>query len=143
MLHILLLHNDGGSRHPLGLSIYREIPFGYYFLYKDHTGVLLLLLVYVNFVCFEPNYLGEKVNFIRASSSFTPKHIVPEWYFLPFYAMLRCVPNKVGGVLVMGGSLAILFILPLTAQYIVATSYFDPIYRFFFWCFIFDIFLLG
>jgi quinol-cytochrome oxidoreductase complex cytochrome b subunit len=78
LLHILILHKAGGSRHPLGLSHYQQITFSQYLLYKDHTLVIITLLIYVNFVFFEPNYFGEKINFLRANPNFTPKHIVPE-----------------------------------------------------------------
>ena len=88
------------------------MPFYPYFLVKDILGFLCLLLLLSYLVFFEPNALGHPDNYIRADPLVTPPHIVPEWYFLPFYAILRAVPSKLGGVVAMGSSICILFLLP-------------------------------
>ena len=112
LLHLVLLHKDG-STNPLGLDNSSDfIPFYPYFLLKDIFGFLIFLFFFSYFVFFEPNVLGHPDNYIRADPLITPTHIVPEWYFLPFYAILRTVPSKLGGVVAMGASIGILFLLP-------------------------------
>jgi ubiquinol-cytochrome c reductase cytochrome b subunit len=112
LLHLALLHVDG-STNPLGLEgNYDFMPFYPYFLIKDIFGFLAFLLLFFYLVMFEPNLLGHPDNYIRANPLVTPPHIVPEWYFLPFYAILRAVPSKLGGVIAMGSSIGILFLLP-------------------------------
>ena len=112
LLHLALLHLDG-STNPLGLEdTYDVIPFYPYFLTKDIFGFLIFLFVFSYLVFFEPNLLGHPDNYIRANPLVTPPHIVPEWYFLPFYAILRAVPSKLGGVVAMGAAILILFLLP-------------------------------
>ena len=112
LLHLSLLHVDG-STNPLGLDDAHDfIPFYPYFLIKDIFGFLVFLLVFSYLVFFEPNFLGHADNYIRANPLVTPAHIVPEWYFLPFYAILRAVPSKLGGVVVMAAAVGILFLLP-------------------------------
>lgn len=112
LLHLTVLHVDG-STNPLGLEdSYDFIPFYPYFLIKDIFGFLCLLTVLSYLVFFEPNLLGHPDNYIRANPLVTPPHIVPEWYFLPFYAILRAVPSKLGGVVAMGSSICILLLLP-------------------------------
>jgi quinol-cytochrome oxidoreductase complex cytochrome b subunit len=112
LIHLSLLHVDG-STNPLAIDgIYDFIPFYPYFLVKDIFGFLIFLFVFSFLVFFEPNLLGHPDNYIRANPLVTPPHIVPEWYFLPFYAILRAVPSKLGGVIVMGASIGILFLMP-------------------------------
>jgi ubiquinol-cytochrome c reductase cytochrome b subunit len=113
LTHLTLLHADG-STNPLGISECADyIPFYPYFWLKDIFGFLIFLVFFSFLVFFEPNLLGHPDNYIRANALVTPTHIVPEWYFLPFYAILRAVPNKLGGVILMIASIAILFFLPL------------------------------
>jgi quinol-cytochrome oxidoreductase complex cytochrome b subunit len=112
LLHLSLLHVDG-STNPLAIDgLYDFIPFYPYFLVKDIFGFLIFLFVFSYLVFFEPNLLGHPDNYIRANPLVTPPHIVPEWYFLPFYAILRAVPSKLGGVIAMGASIGILFLMP-------------------------------
>jgi ubiquinol-cytochrome c reductase cytochrome b/c1 subunit len=112
LLHLTLLHVDG-STNPLGIDdAYDFIPFYPYFLLKDIFGLLLFLFVFSYLVFFSPNLLGHPDNYIRANPIVTPAHIVPEWYFLPFYAILRAVPSKLGGVVAMAAAIGILFFLP-------------------------------
>jgi len=112
LIHLALLH-DVGSSNPLGVeSIGDFIPFYPYFLLKDIFGFLVFLILFSYLVFFEPNLLGHPDNYIKANPLVTPPHIVPEWYFLPFYAILRAVPDKLGGVAAMGAAIGILFFLP-------------------------------
>jgi ubiquinol-cytochrome c reductase cytochrome b subunit len=90
-----------------------------------------------------PNVLGHPDNYIKADALITPKHIVPEWYFLPFYAILRAIPDKFGGVLAMFGSILILFLLPILGRFKVKSSKFTTLVQFFFWLFIGNVLLLG
>ena len=100
LLHVSILHIEGGSS-PLGIENYDYISFYPYLVVKDVFSFILLSLgFYIYFVCFNPNKLGDCVNFIMADDAETPAHIVPEWYFLPYYCVLRCIPYKVRGVLV-------------------------------------------
>lgn len=112
MVHILLLHHKG-SNNPLGLSSSAEkVPFHRYFTIKDIYGFIILIFVYLCIVFFSPYVLGEPDNFVRANPLRTPAHIVPEWYFLFAYAILRGVDRKLGGVLALFSSILILLALP-------------------------------
>jgi ubiquinol-cytochrome c reductase cytochrome b subunit len=95
------------------------------------------------FVFFAPNFLGHPDNYIEANPLVTPAHIVPEWYFLPFYAILRSIPNKLGGVIAMISSILILLIIPFIHFSNVRSARFRPLYSVFYWFFIVDFFLLG
>ncbi|MDP9196709.1 MAG: cytochrome b/b6, partial [Pseudomonadota bacterium] len=113
-IHITAVHTTG-SNNPLGIDTkgpQDTVPFNPYYTIKDSVGILAFLLVYAAFVFFAPNYLGHPDNYIPANPMSTPAHIVPEWYFLPFYAVLRAIPDKLGGVLAMFGAIAVLFVLP-------------------------------
>merc|ERR1712149_85662 len=113
-----------------------------YFYVKDLFALFVYLIMYLFFVFFFPNYLGEADNYIMANSLVTPTHIVPEWYLLPFYAILRSIPDKLGGVLAMGGSFVVLGLLPwITPKLVIKSSVFRPITRILFW-FIFVLFIL-
>lgn len=107
LVHLVLLHHKGSS-NPLGIStIQDKISFHPYFSLKDVVGLFVLLFVFLFFVFYYPNTLGHSDNYITANSLVTPLHIVPEWYFLPFYAILRACPNKIGGIVSMGGAIII------------------------------------
>merc|ERR1712157_574502 len=102
------------------------------------------LIMYLFLVFFFPNYLGESDNYIMANSLVTPTHIVPEWYLLPFYAILRSIPDKLGGVIAMVGAFIVLGLLPwLTPKLVIKSSVFRPITRIFFWFILVDFILLG
>jgi len=97
MIHIILLHERGGSNNPGGLKAgIDNTPFTPYFIQKDSFGLVIFLLLFNYLVFFDPNLLGHPDNYIPANPLVTPAHIIPEWYFLPFYAILRSVPDKVG-----------------------------------------------
>ena len=130
-LHVAALHITG-SNNPLGIDVKSEkdtLPFHPYYTIKDSVGMCVYLLVFAVLVFFAPDYLGHADNYIPANPLVTPAHIVPEWYFLPFYAILRSVPSKLGGVVMMFGSIAILFVLPWLDTSPVRSAKFRPIYR--------------
>jgi quinol-cytochrome oxidoreductase complex cytochrome b subunit len=143
IVHLSLLHRDG-SNNPLGSeSSYSVVGFYPYFYSKDLFAFSFFLTVFSSFVMFAPNYLGHTANYIIADPYHTPKHIVPEWYFLPFYAVLRSIPDKVGGVLAMGGALIILLIFPLVDFAETRSPVFRPLYKFFVSFFLSNFILLG
>lgn len=144
-LHLWALHTVK-SNNPLGIDMkgpQDSIPFHPYYTIKDLVGVGVLLLVYLSLVFFNPNLFGEADNYIPANPLVTPAHIVPEWYFLPFYAMLRSIPDKLIGVLVLFGSLLILFVVPWLDTSRVRSARFRPIYRIWFWIFLAVCLILG
>jgi ubiquinol-cytochrome c reductase cytochrome b/c1 subunit len=130
-LHIVALHITG-SNNPLGIEVkgpQDTLPFHPYYTIKDSVGMCVYLIVFSILVFFAPNYLGDPNNFIPANPLQTPADIVPEWYFLPFYAILRSVPNKLGGVTLMFGSIIVLFVLPWLDTSPVRSTRFRPLYR--------------
>ena len=143
LVHLVLLHQDG-SNNPLGVDSKSDtISFYPYFYVKDLFGLILLFIVYSYFVFFAPNVLGHSDNYIMANPMVTPAHIVPEWYFLPFYAILRSIPHKLGGVIAMFGAIVCLMALPFINTSEVRSSVFRPIFRKFFWLFVVDCMILG
>ena len=113
-LHLALLHKEG-SNNPLGVDSNMDtVPFYPYYVIKDIFAFFCFLLFFSFFVFYFPNLLGHPDNYIKADPMQTPPHIVPEWYFLPFYAILRSIPDKLGGVVAMGGALIVLFLIPFT-----------------------------
>ena len=145
VLHVVALHVNG-SNNPTGVEPKTEkdtIPFHPYYTVKDFFGFGIFFLVFAYFLFFAPNYLGHPDNYIPADPMVTPAHIVPEWYFLPFYAILRAIPDKLGGVLFMFGSLLILFVLPWLDTSKVKSGSFRPVFKIFFWLFTFNFVFLG
>lgn len=143
LVHLVLLHQFG-SGNPLGFYIKSEnIPFFPYYYVKDLFGVFGLLLSFSLFVYFFPNTLGHPDNYIPADPMKTPLHIVPEWYFLPFYAILRSIPNKIGGVIAMAGSLIVLLLLPYLNTSKVRSTLFRPIYKMAYWLLVVSFIILG
>ena len=144
-LHIIALHKVG-SNNPIGIDLTlkkEKIPFHPYYTIKDFFGFGVFFIIFGIFVFFLPNSLGHPDNYIPADPLVTPEHIVPEWYFLPFYAILRAIPFKLLGVLAMLGSILILFVLPWLDTSKVRSCRFRPIYKQFFWIFIFNFIVLG
>jgi ubiquinol-cytochrome c reductase cytochrome b subunit len=143
LIHLILLH-EVGSNNPLGLTLKTEnIPFYPYFYTKDLFGLMVLFLVFFTFVFYYPNTLGHPDNYIEANPMKTPLHIVPEWYFLPFYAILRSIPNKIGGVIGMFGSLVILLTIPFTNSSEIRSTAFRPIFKVSYWLLVVAFLLLG
>ena len=143
LLHLILLH-EVGSNNPLGITLKTEnIPFYPYFYTKDLFGLMVLFLVFFIFVFYYPNTLGHPDNYIEANPMKTPLHIVPEWYFLPFYAILRSIPNKIGGVIAMFGSLIILLTIPFTNSSEIRSTAFRPVFKVCYWLLVITFLLLG
>ena len=159
-LHIWALHT-AKSNNPLGIDIKGDkdtIPFHPYYTIKDSFGFGVFLIIYLGITLFTPNLLGHPDNYIRANPLVTPAEIVPEWYFLPFYAILRAVPDnfidifgllpviidaKTSGVILMFASILILCLLPWLDRSKVRSAKFRPIYRQLFWIFLADCLVLG
>ena len=144
-LHVIALHIHG-SNNPLGIDPrgpQDTVPFHPYYTMKDGFGVVVFLIVYAGFAFFAPDYMGHPDNYIPANPLVTPEHIVPEWYFLPFYAILRAVPDKLGGVIAMFGAIAVLFILPWLDTSRVRSCTFRPIYKWFMLLLVVDVIVLG
>nr|QJQ27736.1 cytochrome b [Catocala electa] len=142
MIHLLFLHQTG-SNNPLGLnSNYDKIPFHPFFSYKDLLGAIMLLFILIMLTLTNPYLLGDPDNFIPANPLVTPEHIQPEWYFLFAYAILRSIPNKLGGVIALIMSILILIILPFTFNKKIQGNQFYPINQFLFWNLVMMIILL-
>ncbi len=145
LLHLVALHRFG-SNNPLGIDLkgpQDTLPFHPYFTIKDIFGLSVFLLIYAFFVFYAPNFLGSSDNYIPANPMQTPNHIVPEWYLLPYYAILRSVPNKLLGVIMAFGSIALLFIVPWLDTSPVRSARFRPIYKWVFWLLVIDVIALG
>ena len=115
LMHLISLHDIAGSGNPLGVSgNYDRLPFAPYYIFKDLITIFLFILILSVFVFFMPNILGDSENYVMANPMQTPPAIVPEWYLLPFYAILRSIPNKLLGVIAMFSAILVLLIMPLT-----------------------------
>ena len=151
-LHLMALHTVK-SNNPIGVDIKTPgdtIPFHPYYTIKDLFGLGVFMIGYMGFVFFSPNFFGEPDNYIVANPLVTPPHIVPEWYLLPFYAILRAitfdiwfVPAKLIGVIAMFASILILMLLPWLDRSKVRSARFRPVHRQFFWILVIDCFILG
>ena len=146
ILHIWALHIPGNN-NPVGIDIKQPsketVPFHPYIVIKDLFALLIFLIIFSGFVFFVPNVLGHPDNYIEANPMVTPSHIVPEWYLLPFYAILRSVPDKLGGVVVMFAAVFILMFLPWLDTSKVRSAVFRPLYKVFFWILVIDVIVLG
>jgi ubiquinol-cytochrome c reductase cytochrome b subunit len=145
MLHLVALHVHG-SNNPTGVEVKSKsdtIPFHPYYTIKDFIGFGVYGILLAYFVFYQPNYLGHPDNYIPANQMVTPEHIVPEWYFLPFYAILRSIPDKLAGVITMFSSILVLFFLPWLDSCKVRSGAYRPKFKIFFWIFILDVILLG
>ena len=144
-LHIWALHVPGNN-NPTGVEVKSKedtVPFHPYYTVKDGFAISVFLIMYAAFVFYMPNVLGDAINYVKANPLQTPLHIVPEWYLLPFYAILRAVPNKLMGVIAMGGAIATLFVLPWLDRSHVRSMRYRPASRLWFFIFIFDCIVLG
>ena len=141
VLHLWALHH-AGQNNPVGILIPKDrlkkdtVPFHPYFTVKDGFAIVLFLILFAVFVFFMPNALGHADNYIPANPLQTPAHIVPEWYMLPFYAILRAIPDKLGGVIAMFGAIGVLFVLPWLDTSKVRSMRYRPAMRTFFVIFV-------
>ena len=145
LLHIWSLHVPGNN-NPTGVSVQGKqdtVAFHPYYTVKDFFAYVVFLLLFCYFIFYNPNALGHPDNYIEADPMLTPAHIVPEWYLLPFYAILRAVPDRLFGVLLMFGSIMILFFLPWLDTMKVRSARYRPFYKMFFFIFVLDCLLLG
>jgi ubiquinol-cytochrome c reductase cytochrome b subunit len=143
LVHLAALHQDG-SNNPLGItSVSDKISFFPYFFIKDTLSFIAFLIFFSFFVYYSPNTLGHPDNYIEANPMVTPEHIVPEWYFLPSYAILRSIPNKLVGVIALFASLLVLLLLPVISTSKVRSSLYRPLHQKFFWFLVADFILLG
>jgi ubiquinol-cytochrome c reductase cytochrome b subunit len=136
-LHIWALHVPGNN-NPTGVSVKSSqdtLPFHPYYTMKDAFAIVVFFMFFALWLFFAPNYLGHAINYQEANPLVTPAHIVPEWYYLPFYAILRAVPDKLGGVIAMFGSILILFALPWLDTSKVRSGNYRPLFKGFFWIF--------
>ena len=151
-LHVWALHVTG-SNNPTGIEPkgpQDTLPFHPYYTVKDLFGTTIFFIFFSIFIFYAPLYLGHADHFVEYDSLVTPAQIVPEWYFLPFYAMLRAITfdilfieAKLGGVLTMFGSIALLFVLPWLDTHPVRSARYRPLYRVFFWLLVLDVIFLG
>ena len=144
-LHIWALHVPGNN-NPTGVNVKSKadtVPFHPYYTVKDGFAIVVFLIMFGVFVFYNPNALGHADNYIPANPLVTPAHIVPEWYFLPFYAILRAVPDKLGGVLLMFGAIAVLFVLPWLDTSKVRSMRYRPTAKLYFFIFVLACLVLG
>lgn len=142
-MHFIALHIHGSS-NPVGISSNMDrIPMHSYFIFKDLITVFVFILIFSLFVFFSPNTLGHSDNYIPGNPMVTPASIVPEWYLLPFYAILRSIPDKLGGVIAMFSALLILLILPITDRSVIRGNTFKILSKLSFYLFVFNFLLLG
>ncbi len=145
ILHVWALHVVG-QNNPTGLDIKQKsdsVPMHPYATSKDFFAMFAFLIMFAWFAFFAPDYLGHADNYIEANPLVTPPHIVPEWYFLPFYAILRAVPDKLGGVILMFASIVVLVFVPWLDTARVRSTKYRPIYRWFFWLLVISCIGLG
>jgi ubiquinol-cytochrome c reductase cytochrome b subunit len=143
LIHIAAVH-ENGSNNPLGISsVNDKIGFFPYFVLKDSLSFVAFIMFFSFFVYFYPNDLGHPDNYIPGNPMVTPEHIVPEWYFLPSYAILRSIPNKLLGVLALLASILILLILPVVNSSAIRSTLYRPLHQKFFWLLVADYILLG
>ena len=143
LMHLIALHDTSGSSNPLGISgNYDRIPFAPYYLFKDLVTIFIFILGLSLFVFFSPNLLGDSENYIMANPMQTPAAIVPEWYLLPFYAILRSIPNKLLGVIAMFSAILIILVLPIVDLGKTKGLQFRPINKIAFYVFIVDFLML-
>ena len=145
VLHVWALHVTG-QNNPVGIPIKSgkdAVPFTPYATIKDVFAICVFMILFSWFLFYQPNYLGHADNYIQANPAVTPAHIVPEWYFLPFYAILRAVPSKLGGVILMFSAVIILAFAPWLDTSRIRSCNYRPIYRQFFWAFVGATLLLG
>ncbi|MEO1609101.1 MAG: cytochrome b/b6 [Pseudomonadota bacterium] len=145
ILHVWALH-VAGQNNPTGIEMKTKsdsVPMSPFAIMKDLFALVVFVMLFAWFVFFLPDYLGHADNYIPANPLVTPAHIVPEWYFLPFYAILRAVPSKLGGVILMFSAIAVLIFIPWLDTSRVRSTKYRPIYKWFFWLFAITCLALG
>nr|Q02655.1 RecName: Full=Cytochrome b; AltName: Full=Complex III subunit 3; AltName: Full=Complex III subunit III; AltName: Full=Cytochrome b-c1 complex subunit 3; AltName: Full=Ubiquinol-cytochrome-c reductase complex cytochrome b subunit [Podospora anserina S mat+]CAA38772.1 cytochrome oxidase b apoprotein [Podospora anserina]prf//1703266A cytochrome b [Podospora anserina] len=143
LMHLIALHDTAGSSNPLGISgNYDRITFAPYYLFKDLITIFIFIFVLSSFVFFMSNVLGDSENYIMANPMQTPAAIVPEWYLLPFYAILRSIPNKLLGVIAMFAAILAIMLLPITDLGRSKGLQFRPLSKFAFWVFVVNFLIL-
>lgn len=143
LMHLIALHDTAGSSNPLGVSgNYDRITFAPYYLFKDLITIFIFIFVLSSFVFFMPNVLGDSDNYIMANPMQTPAAIVPEWYLLPFYAILRSIPNKLLGVIAMFSAILAIMLLPITDLGRSKGLQFRPLSKLAFWVFVVNFLIL-
>ncbi|MEL6372696.1 MAG: cytochrome b N-terminal domain-containing protein [Pseudomonadota bacterium] len=145
VLHVWALH-VAGQNNPTGLEVKTRsdtVPMAPYAVMKDLFALAVFVILFAWFVFFAPDYLGHADNYIEANPLATPAHIVPEWYFLPFYAILRAIPSKLGGVIAMFSAVLILAFVPWLDTSKVRSAKYRPLYKWAFWAFVFTCLALG
>ena len=143
LMHLIALHDSSGSSNPLGVSgNYDRLPFHPYYIFKDLITIFLFILVLSIFVFFMPNALGDSENYVMANPMQTPPAIVPEWYLLPFYAILRSIPNKLLGVIAMFAAILALLIMPFTDLSKLRGNQFRPLSKIAFFIFVANFLIL-
>jgi ubiquinol-cytochrome c reductase cytochrome b/c1 subunit len=146
VLHIWALHIPGNN-NPIGIDVKKPskdtVPFHPYIVIKDGFALLMFTIVFAFFVFYSPNILGHADNYIEANPMVTPAHIVPEWYLLPFYAILRSVPDKLMGVIAMLSAIFVLAALPWLDTSKIRSAVFRPLYKQFYWILVADVLILG
>ena len=142
-MHLIALHDSAGSGNPIGVSAnYDRLPFAPYFLFKDLITIFIFIIVLSVFVFFMPNVLGDSDNYVMANPMQTPPSIVPEWYLLPFYAILRSIPNKLLGVIAMLSAILMLLVMPFTDLSKSRGIQFKPLSKIAFYVFIANFLIL-
>jgi len=143
LMHLIALHDTAGSSNPLGISgNYDRVTFAPYYLFKDLITIFIFIFILSLLVSFLPNLLGDSDNYIMANPMQTPPAIVPEWYLLPFYAILRSIPNKLLGVIAMLSAILAIMLLPITDLGRSKGLQFRPLSKFAFWVFVINILIL-
>lgn len=143
LMHLIALHDSSGSGNPLGVSgNYDRLPFSPYFIFKDLITIFIFVIVLSIFVFFMPNMLGDSENYVMANPMQTPPAIVPEWYLLPFYAILRSIPNKLLGVIAMFSAILALLIMPFTDLSNLRGIQFRPLSKIAFFVFVANFLIL-
>jgi len=143
LMHLIVLHDSSGSGNPLGISgNYDRLPFAPYFIFKDLITIFIFILVLSVFVFFMPNVLGDSENYVMANPMQTPPAIVPEWYLLPFYAILRSIPDKLLGVIAMFSAILALLSMPFTDLSKLRGIQFRPLSKIAFFAFVANFLIL-
>jgi len=143
LMHLIALHDSAGSGNPLGISGNCDrLPFAPYFIFKDLITIFIFIIILSVFVFFMPNALGDSENYVMANPMQTPPAIVPEWYLLPFYAILRSIPNKLLGVIAMFAAILSLLVMPYTDMSKLRGIQFRPFSKIAFYVFVANFLIL-